>query len=680
MKRRFSDQPIRIKLTIIVFIVSLLAVSVLAGFFLIDKITSFRRNMADNLTTLGEMIGINSSASLIFDVPQSADELLSALKAKKEILYAGILRSDGTIFATYRKPSAPLIPPEEADLLRPLRLRLASASEDEPDEQHASVVFRADHIDVTRPVRLDNETIGYVVLRADLGPMNEKILWSILLVVGLMILLVIAAYLISRRLHRTVIDPITDLTSAMEMVSEQQNYGTRLKKINDDEIGMLINGFNEMLSQIQKRDEELAIHRDRLEDAVNTRTAELLHSNIKLKAEMEERIRIQDQLAQAQKMEAIGTLAAGVAHDLNNILSGIVSYPDLLLMNLPEDSPMRKPLQTIQSSGVKAAAIVQDLLTLARRGVSVDTVVDLRRLITDYLAGPEHQKMLGYHPGVQVETRLDADAVKIKGSPVHLEKTLMNLVYNAAEAMTDNGKITISLSSCYIDGPMRGYSSIKAGDYVLLTVADTGIGIAADDLSRIFEPFYTKKKMGRSGTGLGMTVVWGTIKDHNGYIDVKSRHGQGTTFYLYFPAVCSDDAEETVLPPPSSESLQGNGERILVVDDLEQQREIAVKMLETLSYRPRAVSGGEAAVEYLKSSSVDLVLLDMIMEPGIDGLETYRRIIEIHPRQRAIIASGFSETDRVKKARRLGIGGYIQKPYTLEKVAMAVKEELARES
>jgi len=387
-----------------------------------------------------------------------------------------------------------------------------------------------------------------------------------------------------------------------------------------------------------------------------------------------EKQRLEAQLQRSQKMEAIGTLAGGVAHDLNNILAGLVSYPELLLMDLPEDSPLRKPISTIQRSGEKAAAIVQDLLTLARRGVAITEVVNLNNIVSDYLQSPEYGRLLEFHPNVNHEIDLSADLLNVSGSPVHLSKTIMNLISNAAEAMPEGGTIFISTENRYIDTPIRGYDDVKEGDYVTLIVSDTGIGIPLKDIEKIFEPFYTKKVMGRSGTGLGMAVVWGTVKDHNGYIDVQSREGGGTTFALYFPVTREELAKEKL--HLSLEDIKGRGESVLVVDDIQEQREIASSMLKKVGYSVTSVSSGEEAVDYMKNNSADLLILDMIMDPGIDGLETYKRILEIYPEQKAIIVSGFSETKRVKEAQRLGAGSYVKKPYILEKIGLAVKKEL----
>ncbi len=387
-----------------------------------------------------------------------------------------------------------------------------------------------------------------------------------------------------------------------------------------------------------------------------------------------EKQKLEEKLARSRKMEALGLLAGGVAHDLNNVLSGIVSYPDLLLLDLPEDSSLKKPIQTIRDSGFKAAAIVQDLLTLARRGVTVSEVLNLNNIIRDYLRSPEHHKIMSYHPEIKIETNFADKLPNINGSPVHLKKMIMNLVSNASEAIPENGSISIATISRYIDQPFKGYDQVEEGTYSMIRVADQGEGIASEDMDRIFEPFYTKKVMGLSGTGLGMAVVWGTVQDHNGYIHVESELGKGTTFDLYFPMTRTE-----VLHPekdPDMAIYTGCGQTILVVDDIREQREIASEILTRLGYNVEVASSGEAALELLSRKSVDLIVLDMIMPPGIDGLETYRRILRRKPKQKVIIASGFSENERVREAQSIGAGEYIKKPYTIEKIGTAVKSAL----
>jgi PAS domain S-box-containing protein len=389
-----------------------------------------------------------------------------------------------------------------------------------------------------------------------------------------------------------------------------------------------------------------------------------------------EKEKLLESLSQSKKMEAIGQLAGGVAHDLNNVLSGIVSYPDLLLWGLPADSPLRRPIETIQESGKKAAAMVQDLLTLARRGVQVSEVVNLNEIIRDYLISPEFHRMKSFHPQVTIVTRLETDLLNILGSPVHLSKTIMNLVSNAAESMPKGGEIMITSHNTYLDRPVSGYTEIREGEYTVLMITDRGVGISPEDISRIFEPFYTKKKMGRSGTGLGMAVVWGTVEDHLGYILIQSALGKGTTVTVNLPATRQEKVSKT--NSTLIDRYPGQGETILVVDDLKEQREIATRILNQLGYRAKPAASGEEAIDIIRREKTDLIVLDMIMEPGIDGLDTYKRILEIHPRQKAIIVSGFSETKRVNAAQALGAGVYVKKPYVIEKLGQAVRIELDR--
>ena len=408
----------------------------------------------------------------------------------------------------------------------------------------------------------------------------------------------------------------------------------------------------------------------------NSDLVESLAADITARKRAEKALRESEKkLARSKKMESLGLLAGGVAHDLNNVLSGIIGYPELILMDLPEDSKLRESIKAIQDSGYRAEAIVQDLLTMARGVATSIEPVNLNDLIRDYLNSPEFKKLELFHPAVTVKTNLNTDLFNISGSQIHIRKVVMNLVGNASEAIEGSGNVTISTMNRYIDRPLRGYDDVIIGEYVILSVSDDGSGISSDDLEKIFEPFYSKKVMGRSGTGLGLAVVWNVLQDHKGYIDVITDEN-GTTFELYFP-ITRDEVSDKDLSIPIKD-YKGNGEIILVIDDVKSQRDLSCKMLNILDYKTETVPSGEEAVEYLKENTVDLLFLDMIMDPGINGRETYERIAKIHPNQKAVIVSGFAETDEVKKAQKLGAGKYIKKPFTLEKIGLAVKKELEK--
>lgn len=388
-----------------------------------------------------------------------------------------------------------------------------------------------------------------------------------------------------------------------------------------------------------------------------------------------QRKRLEHQLIQAQKMEAIGNLASGIAHDLNNILSGLVSYPDLLLLEIPQEDPLHKKIQVIQKSGKKAAIIVQDLLTLARRSITIDEICCFNQIISDFLESIEFQRQKDRHSNTSIQLELQERLPNIKGSAAHLSKVIMNILHNALEAMPAGGEIVITTETSYLESSLTGYEEIPKGEYVHITIADSGVGIPEEDLKRIFEPFYTKKSMHLSGSGLGMTVVWATIKDHHGFIDIKSQEGKGTTFEFYLPTT-KEDANVLQRRIVLDDYL--GSESILIVDDIPEQLHIAQNLLTKLGYKTYVAASGEDALQIIRSQPVDLVILDMIMPGGMDGLETYQEIIRIYPGQKAIITSGFSESDRANKLLQLGAGKYVKKPYSMEKLGMAVRGELDR--
>ncbi len=438
------------------------------------------------------------------------------------------------------------------------------------------------------------------------------------------------------------------------------------------------------IDELQNKEKQLEEARNQLEVRVTLRTAELEAANEQLRVEIkerkwaqQERLRLESELIRGEKMELLGRLAGGVAHDLNNVLSGIVSYPDLLLHRLPPDSDMRGPLQNIRRAGTRAAVIVQDLLTLARRGITAREKVQLNDIIDAHLQSPEFINLQKNFPDVTIEARLCPDLQSMSGSPVHLEKAIMNLLVNSFEAIENQGTIVITTENRYVDTPIKGYDTTIPGNYAVLSISDTGMGIPQDKLAKIFEPFYTSKIMGRSGTGLGMTVVWGTVKDHEGYLDVQSVPDNGTTITVFFPALAESVELTQQLRSLPRGLRHGQGETILLVDDDAEQRSLGESILRIMGYRIEIAASGEEALAFLKTRTAELVLLDMIMEPGMDGLDTFQQILLTRPHQKVIIVSGYSETDRIKKALELGVRSYVKKPYGLEELSIVVQNVLA---
>jgi len=392
-----------------------------------------------------------------------------------------------------------------------------------------------------------------------------------------------------------------------------------------------------------------------------------------LKAAQEELRESEAKLERARRMESLGVLAGGVAHDLNNLLGPMMAYPDLIMMDLPADSPICEDVRQIKLAAQRAAAMVQDLLTLARRGVYRMAPLNLNMVVNDYLSSPPYVELRRTYPQVHVELELESELPSVLGSPVHLSKVLMNLITNAFEAMPDGGTLTLRTYCAQLQAPMAGYEVIEPGRYVVLAVQDSGTGIEAEDVGRIFEPFYTKKQLGHSGSGLGLAVIYGVAHDHEARIDLKTKVGVGSEFRLYFPPAPQD----ALLAEPIERDYRGT-EAVLVVDDVPEQREVATRLLSSLGYRVQAVESGRAALEFLEQQRVDLLVLDMLMGDGMDGLDTFRESRELYAGQKAVIASGFSETKRVREALELGVGQFVRKPYTLDSLGKAVRSELDR--
>ena len=384
----------------------------------------------------------------------------------------------------------------------------------------------------------------------------------------------------------------------------------------------------------------------------------------------------QAHLVRAERLEMAGSIAGRIAHDFNNLLTPLMAYPELIKKKLPEDSQAREDLETIEKTAKQIADINQQLLVLSRRGHYEQEVLNINLVVKDVVSLIRR----GTHPeGIEIELNLSDDLFNTRGASEQLLRVIQNLCQNAVDAMGETGTLIIKTENVQLDASLKHYEAVPPGEYIKIMISDTGCGIPAEIMNRIFEPFFTTTKTNHQrGSGLGLSVVHGVIKDHNGYIDLDSEVGRGTAFTLYLPSCHESMKEDT-----SKIEQPGGAETILIVDDDPMQVKVISRIVRELGYTPLKAQSGEEAVsivEQVKASEnlPDLAVLDMIMGDGIDGAETYERLKEINPRQRAIFLSGYAESAKVAQAQTHGTGVFLKKPIPIKALGKAIREELDR--
>ncbi len=376
--------------------------------------------------------------------------------------------------------------------------------------------------------------------------------------------------------------------------------------------------------------------------------------------------RLQDVATRAERLETAGRIAGQVAHDFNNLLGPLVAYPTFIRDELPDGHIAVQFVDDMEQAAEQMAEINQQLLTLGRRGHYNQEPIQLNKLIAQTLTQlPPHEST------ISIQTKLEPELNLILGGSAQLSRVIANLVTNALDSLNGSGSIEIVTKNYDIVTCVGKYSNIPVGGYVKLQIKDNGQGIDSDLLPKIFDPFFTTKQADRKrGSGLGLSVVHSVVNDHNGYIDIESQTGIGTSFYIYIPTT------KELLTKPSLASVMGGEESILIVDDDTVQRQVCQKILQKLGYLTFSVASGEDALIYLRDNRPDLILLDMMMPGGIDGTETFEKARMLYPDISAIIVSGYSESDRVKEALKSGAKGFVKKPLTLEMLAASIRQIL----
>jgi two-component system cell cycle sensor histidine kinase/response regulator CckA len=440
----------------------------------------------------------------------------------------------------------------------------------------------------------------------------------------------------------------------------------------------------EMLRQLMD-DRQVARHQARYRTAKGEiREAEVWAESIELDGQacvlavtrdITEVQQLEAQFRQAQKMEAVGRLAAGVAHDFNNVMSIIMGYSDLLLGLIAPENPMNRYVSETKKAAKRAALLTTRLLAFSRKQVVFPRILDLNDVVHN--ATSMLLQLVG--EDIEIEFRPTAPLGSIKADPSQIEQVLMNLVVNARDAMPTGGKIIIETGEAELDEDYASrHPGSVAGQHVVLVVSDTGCGMDDNVKSQIFEPFFTTKAIGQ-GTGLGLSTVYGIVKQSEGYILVYSEPGKGTAFKIYFPRLY-DKAEMLVLPAKEAEPPRGS-ETILVVEDDRILRELTVKLLQDGGYRVVEAEDAEDALGIMASSEpeIDLLLTDVVML-GTSGVELVRRAEEGHPKLRSLFMSGYTGDLVGRQGVLIEESYFLEKPFTRRSLLTKVYAALHRES
>ncbi len=389
-----------------------------------------------------------------------------------------------------------------------------------------------------------------------------------------------------------------------------------------------------------------------------TASLNILHDITELKETEKELDARKEQLLQAQKMEAIGTLAGGIAHDFNNLLGSILGYASLIKMMITPSDRMFKYVQSIEKAGERAAELAGRLLAFSRRGYREESAVNLNECVGNVVELLRQT----VHRGIDITTSLAPSLPVVTGSPAEIEQVIMNLCINAVHAIEllnqEEVHGSIRIDTFAEDGP--------EGQEVVLRIRDTGCGIPKPDLDKIFDPFFTTKGPGK-GTGLGLAMVYGIVNAHGGKISVESEEGEGTTFTVsWMPAGEQDHSQSGV----EGEDIQSPGKgTIMVVDDEPLLRDLLEDMLGTLGYRVISIEDGEGALEFYQRHGprVDLVILDVMM-PGMSGVEVFKKLKEMDPEVKVLLASGYVEKSKVLQAKKDGVQDFIAKPFSVSEL------------
>ncbi|MEW6160030.1 MAG: ATP-binding protein [Verrucomicrobiota bacterium] len=771
--RSLRNLSIKRKLMFLMMLTSSLALLLASSAFIAYEWFTFRKVMVRDLTTQAEIIAANSSAALLFDDPVNARETLMSLQAKSHVLSACIFSLDGRILAEYSRDDR-----QET----PTFLDVAAT-------RHR---FHKSSVSLYLPVNLKGERLGLVYLKSDFQPIYNRLVQYLEITILVLVVSSLAAFSLSSLLQRIISEPILKLARVTREVSTNKNYSIRAEKESQDELGTLMDGFNDMLAQIQSREIALQSAHDKLEQRVTERTRELQQEvferkraetaladekellavalrsigdaviatdkagriilfnavaekltgwnyvdalgepvesvfSIRLENQPEpasvlqvldseqsvelppnailvgldgserlvagnasplrnkdgkvigvalafrditEQQKMATELLKASKLESLGVLAGGIAHDFNNILGSILGNLSLAKMLVAAETELYTTLERAVKASLRAKELTRQLLTFAKGGAPVRKAASIADLIRD----TTHFVLRGSN--VRSELLLPDDLWPAEIDEGQIGQVLDNLIINARQAMPDGGVVKLKAENLVL--PENSRIPLSTGRYIHLSIHDTGIGIAPENLPKIFDPYFTTKQ---KGSGLGLATTYSIMRKHEGHISVESAPGEGTTFHLYLPASSKPLPEK---PAEKLGTLGGQG-RVLVMDDEPSIRQLLQAMLKMLGYEVETVTDGAEAIQvYCVAQATgkpfNVVIMDLTIPGGMGGKEAIQKLTILDPEVRAIVSSGYSNDPVMANFKEYGFRGMVAKPYQIEDLARALKEVItARE-
>ncbi len=493
----FSDISIKRKLTIIIMATSTFALLLAGVAYVAYDVTTLRAAMVQNVSMLSEIIAANSTADLVFKDQQAATENLAKLAVNPRIVASCIYTSEGEVFASYVRHD------------KVGKVTLPALRE----EGHS---FGADSLAQFKRIYLDNKPVGTVYVQFDLSELHASVQRFLTIVIIIVLAASCVAHLLSSRLQKLISHPLLALAETAKTISREKNYALRANKEGQDEIGMLIDDFNEMLAQIQERDTRLAMHSEKLEEMVASRTAELKEANEALQAQITEKELVEEELFRTRHLESLGILAGGIAHDFNNLLTAILGNTSLAKMLSDPGGRVFARLEEVEKASVRARDLTQQLLTFAKGGAPIKKVTSIADVICDSarfaLRGSHSRGRFTIMEGLWP---VEADEGQIS-------QVISNLAINADQAMPEGGDVEIAVENTLLAG--GEVVTLQPGRYVRITLKDDGVGIAKEHLSKIFTPYFTTKQ---KGSGLGLATSFSIINKHGGAISVESAKGKG---------------------------------------------------------------------------------------------------------------------------------------------------------